>query len=304
MLAAIASAALIVAGSLAVGQAVLSVCGRREWSWLAGPVGLALLLAVAGIVAGFGGNGAAIAGGCGLFGLLWLAIDFFPSERRARLEVGDTAWAALAAAALAALFAAIPFIAAGHVGILGVGLVNDDMASHLLLADWIDERFRPEPVLIDQGYPLGPHALVAGLATVLRASSIDVFAGLTLAIPALTALVAFAALDGLRPWPRTLASALVALPYLAAAYLAQEAFKEPIMALFVLSFALLLGEGRGLARRGAAWGARRGGDLRLLVPRPRLARRGGGRMGRDRALARPPRATQVTEMATDRGARR
>ena len=92
---------------------------------------------------------------------------------------------------------AIPFIAAGDVGILGVGLVNDDMASHLLLADWIDERFRPEPVLIDQGYPLGPHALVAGLATVLHASSIDVFAGLTLAIPALTALVAFSALDGL-----------------------------------------------------------------------------------------------------------
>ena len=76
------------------------------------------------------------------------------------------------------------------------------MASHLLLADWIDERFRPEPVLIDQGYPLGPHALVAGLATVLHASSIDVFAGLTLAIPALTALVAYSALDGLRPVAR------------------------------------------------------------------------------------------------------
>ena len=138
------------------------------------------------------------------------------------------------------MFAAIPFIAAADVGILGVGLVNDDMASHLLLADWIDERFRPEPVLIDQGYPLGPHALVAGLATVLHASSIDVFAGLTLAIPALTALVAFSALDGLRPAARVAASALVALPYLAAAYLAQEAFKEPIMALFVLAFALLL----------------------------------------------------------------
>ena len=32
----------------------------------------------------------------------------------------------------------------------------------------------------------------------------------------------------------------MALPYLAAAYLAQEAFKEPIEALFLLSFALLL----------------------------------------------------------------
>ncbi len=102
------------------------------------------------------------------------------------------------------------------------------MASHLLLADWIGERFRPEPVLIDQGYPLGPHALVAGVAALLGASSIDVFAGLTLAIPALTALVAYSALDGLRAGARVGASALVALPYMAAAYLAQEAFKEPI----------------------------------------------------------------------------
>ena len=158
---------------------------------------------------------------------------------------GTTPFGALLAAVLAALFAAIPFIAAGNVGILGVGLVNDDMASHLLLADWIDERFRPEPVFIDQGYPLGPHALVAGVASLLGASSIDVFAGLTLAIPALTALVAYTALGGLRGPARVGASALVALPYLAAAYLAQEAFKEPVVALFLLTFALLLPAVRG-----------------------------------------------------------
>ena len=149
------------------------------------------------------------------------------------------------AALLAALFAALPFIAADNIGILGVGLVNDDMASHLLLADWIREGFRPEPVLVDQGYPLGPHALVAGIGALLGASSIDVFAGLTLAIPALTALLAYSALDGLRAVPRVGAAALVALPYMAAAYLAQEAFKEPIIALFVLSWALLLPAVRG-----------------------------------------------------------
>jgi hypothetical protein len=170
-----------------------------------------------------------------------------PADRDVKPPPPDTAHfaAPLAAAALAALFAAIPFIAAGNVGILGVGLVNDDMASHLLLADWIDERFRPEPVLVDQGYPLGPHALVAGLAGLLSASSIDVFAGLTLAIPALTALVAYSALGGLTPAVRIGASALVALPYMAAAYLAQEAFKEPIVAMFLLGFALLLPTVRG-----------------------------------------------------------
>ena len=73
------------------------------------------------------------------------------------------------------------------------------MASHLLLADWIDERFRPEPVLIDQGYPLGParagrRARRRSWARARSTSS----PGSSLAIPALTALVAYAALDGLR----------------------------------------------------------------------------------------------------------
>ncbi len=96
------------------------------------------------------------------------------------------------------------------------------------------------PALIDQGYPVGPHAMVAGLVEGLGTGPIEAFAGLTLAIPALTALVAFEALDGLRRVPRVIVAALVAVPYLAAAYLAQEAFKEPIMALLLLSFALLL----------------------------------------------------------------
>jgi hypothetical protein len=234
LIAAIASAALLVVASLAVGQAVLMLSGRREGTWLAGPVGLAVLLVVSGIIAGWGGTGAA------------LAIAFVVMLVASAVALG---WAGLrhgfdlpglGAGLLAALAAAIPFIAAGHVGILGVGLVNDDMASHLLLADWIDERFRPEPVLVDQGYPLGPHALVAGLSDLLGARSIDVFAGLTLALAALTSLVAFAALDGLRAAWRIAVAALVALPYMAAAYLAQEAFKEPIVALFTLGFALLL----------------------------------------------------------------
>jgi hypothetical protein len=234
MLAALASAALIAAGSLAIGQAILFASGWREWTWLAGPVGLAALLTASAIVAGLDGRGAAIAI---VDGLLLAGSVFYLGARGGG---HGWSWAALGAAGLAALAAAIPFIAAGAVGVLGVGLVNDDMANHLLLADWIGERFRPEPVLIDQGYPLGPHALVAGLSALLSASSIDVFAGLVLAIPALTALVAYEALDRLRPAARVPTAALIALPYLATAYLAQEAFKEPIIALFTLAFALLL----------------------------------------------------------------
>lgn len=238
MLAAIASAALIVAGSLTIGQALLTVCGRADARALAGPVGLAAMLAVSAIVAGLGGHGEVAAGALGAVALAGAAVI----ARAGLPRIGAQArLAAIAASLLAGLFAALPFIAAGAVGILGVGLVNDDMASHLLLADWIDERFRPEPVLVDQGYPLGPHALVAGVGDLLGgARSIDVFAGLTLAIPVLTALLVAGALPGLGSLPRIGVAVLVALPYLAASYLAQEAFKEPILALFLLAFALCL----------------------------------------------------------------
>src|ERR671924_555553 len=37
----------VVAASIAVGQAVLALCGRRSWSWLAPAVGLAVITAVA-----------------------------------------------------------------------------------------------------------------------------------------------------------------------------------------------------------------------------------------------------------------
>ena len=147
---------------------------------------------------------------------------------------------ALAAGALALLLASIPFIVNGRVGILGVGLVNDDMASHLLIADWLNTRVGETPGLIEGGYPVGPHALAAGLSEGLGTGLIEAFAGITLAIPVLTALVAVEALRDLRPLPRVIAAALVALPYLAAAYLAQGAFKEPMEALFLVAFALLL----------------------------------------------------------------
>ena len=142
--------------------------------------------------------------------------------------------------ALALLLASIPFIVNGRVGILGVGLVNDDMASHLLIADWLNTRVGETPGLIEGGYPVGPHALAAGLSEGLGTGLIEAFAGITLAIPVLTALVAVEALRDLRPLPRVIAAALVALPYLAAAYLAQGAFKEPMEALFLVAFALLL----------------------------------------------------------------
>ncbi len=124
------------------------------------------------------------------------------------LERSSGAHPALAlAAGLALLLASIPFIVNGRVGILGVGLVNDDMASHLLIADWLNTRVGETPGLIDGGYPVGPHALAAGLSEGLGTGLIEAFAGITLAIPVLAALVAFEALRDLRPLPRILAAA-------------------------------------------------------------------------------------------------
>ena len=259
MLGAYASVALVCAGSLLVGQAILSLCGRRELTWLAGPVGLAALLVASGLAIKLPGHGTTV--GITLSILIAFSLAGVAMRRRApgagaedmrsgtarKVRCTDAerppgAHPALAAAAaiLALLVASIPFIANQRVGILGVGLVNDDMAYHLLIADWLNTRIGEMPVLIHQGYPVGPHALVDGLSEAFGTGLVEAFAGLTLAIPVLTALVAVEALRGLRPAPRIVAAVLVALPYLVAAYLAQEAFKEPIEALFLLTFALLL----------------------------------------------------------------
>ena len=234
MLGAYASLALICAASLVVGQAIFLLCGRRELTWLSGPVGLAAVLAASGIAIKLPGHAAAVA--IALAVLVAIAVALVARSGLA----GPVNVLAPAAGALAVLITSVPFVVNGKVGILGVGLVNDDMASHLLIADWLGSRVGETPILVHQGYPVGPHSLVAGLDSGLGVGLVEGFAGLTLAIPALVALIAFEALDGFGRAQRVVVSALVAVPYLAAAYLAQEAFKEPIESFFLLSFALLL----------------------------------------------------------------
>jgi hypothetical protein len=259
LLGAYASVAVLIAASLAVGQAILSLCGRRELTWLAGPVGLAGILIVSAVAIKLPGHGTAVA--IVLAVLLLASLATLVSRRRvsggdptnvrsrdartvrckdAERSSGAHPAIAAATATLALLLASIPFIVNGRVGILGVGLVNDDMASHLLIADWLNTRIGSMPGLLHHGYPVGPHALADGISEGLGTGLIEAFAAITLATPVLTALVAVEALRDVRPVPRVLAAAAVALPYLPAAYLAQGAFKEPIEALFLLSFALLL----------------------------------------------------------------
>jgi len=251
MIGAYASAALICAASVAVGHAILLLAGRREFTWLCAPIGLAALVAVSGIAIKLPGHQTAAEIALVVLTFGAVAATFVTSRppaegggRDRRAPAGSISatrgWAAVGAGVVALVLASIPFIASGRVGILGVGLVNDDMAYHLLMADWIGSHAGQMPTLIGQGYPVGPHSLVSGVTTLTGTSLVNGFAGLTLSLPVLTALTASAALERARPIARIAVGALAALSYLAAAYLAQEAFKEPMEALFLLAFALSL----------------------------------------------------------------
>ena len=240
MLAAYLTGALIAAAALASGQAAMALCGRDKASAPAPALGLALLVIVANLAIKLPGG----------------RHDGLDRARRAapRLESrcscpraregssGRFVLPAVLAALLAAFCVSIPFLVNGRVGPLGQGLINDDMASHLLFTDWVATHAGRTPDLISDGYPLGPHALVAAVAKPTGASYVEVFAGLTLALGALAAITAYAALDVVRPLIRVPAAVLAALPYLVAAWLAQGAFKEPMLALFVLGTALGLRE--------------------------------------------------------------
>jgi hypothetical protein len=238
MLAGYLTGALICLAAVAAGQAAMALCGARRPSVLAPAVGLSLLVGVADLGAKL--HGGATTAGIGLVVLVVTSVVVLAAGWGGRPPAPGPA--ALVAALLAAFLVSIPFLANGRMGPLGAGLVNDDMASHLLFTDWLITHTGQTPDQVTGGYPLGPHSLVAGVARISGAAPVEVFAGLTFAIAALTALTAFGALDRVRPVLRVPAAALTALPYLGAAWLAQGAFKEPMLAFLLLAFALGLRE--------------------------------------------------------------
>ncbi len=159
---------------------------------------------------------------------------------RGRVEGGGEALRAGAPVALGALFAvSLPFAVEGHFGILGTGF-NPDMSQHLLATDRLAEGH--DSPLLNQGYPLGPHAVVVALNKGLGIGLVQGFSGLTVAVAILAPLTALAAFAKEPPLRRTAAALLVGLPYLVASYFAQGAIKETIQALLVLAFVLALRE--------------------------------------------------------------
>jgi len=250
-----ASAALICAVSLLVGRALFSLAGRRTWSWVEPAVGFAAVLTVTGALARAPGHGTSATLGVVLLVLAAAALVWWLDY-----EAPGAVRAGLPVAILVVAVLAIPFLVSGRWGLLGVGF-NNDLGLHLAWAEWLRSGFGPAP---DTGYPLGPHGLAVAVAAVPGIGLGQAFLGEIVAIGALTGLTALGALAGMRPLPRTVVAAMVAVPYLAASYFAQAAFKETAEALFVLAFAVfLIAPGRPPSGR---WG-----KLRFALPPLALA---------------------------------
>jgi hypothetical protein len=229
-----AAALAVCVAAMAIGQAVISLCGRRRWSWASGPVGLAILCAVCWATVRLPGHGSIAA--IVVLALLAASLAYLQGRGVWR-EAFGVGWPV---ALLALLAASLPFIVEGHFGILGTSF-NPDMSQHLLAADQLAHGHSGQ--LIRQGYPLGPHSIVVALDKGLDIGLVKGFSGLTVAVAVLAPLTALAAFRDLRAVPRIAAALVVGLAYVVASYFAQGAFKETIEALFLLGFVLLLREG-------------------------------------------------------------
>jgi hypothetical protein len=237
MLGVYASAAAILLASLVLGSALLHLLGRPATTWLSGAVGFAALTVVCPLLIGLPGRATTLSI---LLGIATIAalVYLWRGPQHARPEIGI----AVLAAVIVLGAASLPFAFNERNAPLGEGIYTNDQAAQLYWTDWLQHGFGPEPNAVRFGYPTGPQSVAAATAEATNTSLLNAFNGLLVAIPVLTALAALAALEGVPPGRRVAAASLTGLPYLAASFLAQSAFKETAMALLVLAFAVALGE--------------------------------------------------------------
>jgi hypothetical protein len=231
-----ASAILIAAVALVLGRGICVLCGNDGRTWLAGPVGLAALLAVCNVAVKLPGHGPTAVV---VLVILFVAAVCLGVRRGA-------GWPPLADGVPVAIgilaFVSVPFLTEGRVGILGVSYDNDTHW-HLILAQGL---LHPSIQPVDQygaGYPLGPHAIAAVFAELLGSRVDQTLTGLLMATPVLTAWAALGALSDVGRTRRWLVAGLAGVAYLVVASYVTSAFKEPILASLLLGVVLALQAG-------------------------------------------------------------
>lgn len=245
-------ALLIVGGAVILGRAACRACGTD--AGIAPAVGLALLVVLASVAIRLPGSATTAAVACAIAVAgagAWLV--------RARDLTPD--WAATGAAAVAAGLTTLQFLSAGRVGLPGMSL-NNDTSVHLLWAEGMRSELMSALYASNPGYPLGPHSL---MATVAEGTGLDMdtaLTGLLIALPVLFAVVAAHVLRGVPALLRIPAAGFVGLAYLSAAWFGQAAFKEPMMALLLLGFAVGVGD---LLQRGRKAGVLSAAPLGVIA---------------------------------------
>jgi hypothetical protein len=254
MVATVFSALVTCAVSLVLGQAVLRLCGWRQWSWLAAPVGVSMFMLLASAALHVPGRAVT----CGVVIVLAIAVAavLMTRERPSTLR---PPLPGLVFGMWPFALALLPFAVAGRSGTLGVSLDND-MSAHLLFVEGILSQHVIDVNGIDTGYPLGPHTAVAAIVALTKMPTDQVFAGFTIAVPVLLGWTGLT-VAGRGWWRQFAVVAVCGLPYMIASYYGEGAFKEILMPPLVLGFALLLE-----ARRTAATAGPLANDLRRWIP--------------------------------------
>jgi hypothetical protein len=234
VLAVIVAATLTCVGALVLGQTACWMCGARTWTFLAAPVGLALLMLLSIPAIHAPGHATTIA--AVLLVLMLAGVALLIREPALQPSPAD-----LLTAAPVLFLVLAPFLASGRAGTLGLSFDND-MHAHLLLAEAIRSPSVARVTSLAAGYPIGPHALCAVLAQATGMRVDYAFAGETMAIPILLAWTTLAALRRVGWLGKTFVASMVATTFMVASYYAEGSFKEIMQALFVLGFALGLQE--------------------------------------------------------------
>ena len=230
--------AFLLAACLLIGEAATRLAGLARWSWLSGTFGLCILLVIGAAAPSLPGHAKTafvLIVALALAAAAWIAYQDRRELKTIARRAADPA--ALTLLVLAATL--IPFFANDRFGLPGPSF-NNDSQFHLWAAEFLRVGQAVPHDVLGNGYPLGPHGTAATLASGLGSSVELTFTALLMVVVVLTAFAARAMLTDLWRPAATLAALLTSLAYLLASFYAQAAFKETMLALFVLVFAALL----------------------------------------------------------------